>query len=45
MEQENRAKVAENRARLVLAEAEVPLAISDAFRAGNFHTQMPSGPA
>lgn len=35
LEQENRAKVQEMRARLVEAEAEVPLAISAAFRDGN----------
>jgi uncharacterized protein YqfA (UPF0365 family) len=35
-EQEMRAKVAENRARVVLAEAEVPLAMAAAFREGNF---------
>ncbi len=35
MEQEMRAKVEENRAALVLAEAEVPRAISDAFRSGH----------
>ncbi len=35
MEQENRAKVVENRAALVLAEADVPKAISNAFRQGN----------
>jgi uncharacterized protein YqfA (UPF0365 family) len=34
MEQEMRAKVEENRAQLVLAEAEVPRAISQAFREG-----------
>ena len=34
-EQENIAKQAENRAAVVLAEAEVPRAIADAFRAGN----------
>ena len=34
-EQENIAKVAENRALVVLAEAEVPRAIADAFRNGN----------
>lgn len=33
-EQENKAKVTENRARLVLAEAEVPEAMADAFRQG-----------
>ncbi len=35
LEQENRAKVEENRALVVLAEAEVPRAIADAFRTGN----------
>jgi len=35
LEQEMRAKVEENRAQLVLAEAEVPQAISQAFRAGH----------
>jgi len=34
-EQENIAKQAENRAMVVLAEAEIPKAIADAFRAGN----------
>ena len=34
-EQENRARVEEMRAELVRAEAQVPLAIADAFRAGN----------
>jgi uncharacterized protein YqfA (UPF0365 family) len=34
-EQENIAKQAENRAMVVLAEAEVPKAIADAFRSGN----------
>jgi uncharacterized protein YqfA (UPF0365 family) len=34
-EQENVAKQAENRAAVVLAEAEVPRAIADAFRSGN----------
>lgn len=34
-EQENRAKVVENRANLVLAEAEVPRAMANAFRQGN----------
>ncbi|MFQ5655493.1 MAG: flotillin-like protein FloA [Planctomycetota bacterium] len=34
-EQENVAEIAANRAKLVLAEAEVPLAIADAFRQGN----------
>ncbi|MEX2527224.1 MAG: flotillin-like protein FloA [Gemmatimonadota bacterium] len=35
LEQENRAKVQEMRARLVDAEAQVPLAIADAFKSGN----------
>lgn len=35
VEQENKAKVAENRARLVLAESEVPKAMAHAFREGN----------
>jgi len=34
-EQENIAEIAANRAKLVLAEAEVPLAMADAFRSGN----------
>jgi uncharacterized protein YqfA (UPF0365 family) len=34
-EQENVAKQAENRAQVVLAEAEIPKAIADAFRGGN----------
>lgn len=34
-EQEMKAKVSENRAKLVEAEAQVPLAMSDAFRKGN----------
>jgi len=38
-EQEMKAKVAENRSRVILAEADVPLAIADAFRQGNFHTR------
>jgi uncharacterized protein YqfA (UPF0365 family) len=37
-EQEMRAKVAENRAHLVLAEAEVPQAMAEAFRKGNLHS-------
>lgn len=36
-EQENRAKVAEKRALLVLAEADVPKAMADAFRRGGFY--------
>lgn len=35
VEQENRAKVQEMRSRVVGAEAEVPLAIAEAFRSGN----------
>ncbi len=35
VEQENKAKVANNRARLILAEAEVPKSMADAFRSGN----------
>ena len=35
VEQEMKARVTENRARLVLAEAEVPRAMADAFRSGN----------
>ena len=35
-EQENVAKQAENRALVVLAEAEIPRAMADAFRSGNF---------
>jgi uncharacterized protein YqfA (UPF0365 family) len=34
-EQENVAEIAANRAKLVLAEAEVPKAMADAFRSGN----------
>ena len=37
-EQENRASVAENRANLVLAEAEVPKAMALAIKRGNFGT-------
>jgi uncharacterized protein YqfA (UPF0365 family) len=36
LEQENTAKVAENRALVVLAEAEIPRAMAEAFRSGNF---------
>ncbi|TVQ32837.1 MAG: UPF0365 family protein [Phycisphaeraceae bacterium] len=35
LEQENRAKIEENRAIVVLAEAEVPKAIAESFRSGN----------
>jgi uncharacterized protein YqfA (UPF0365 family) len=38
-EQEMKAKVAENRARLVLAEAEVPQAMAQAFRQGNVYAE------
>jgi uncharacterized protein YqfA (UPF0365 family) len=37
-EQEMKAAVSENRARVVLAEAEVPRAMADAFRKGNFES-------
>jgi uncharacterized protein YqfA (UPF0365 family) len=37
MEQEMKAKVAENRSRLVEAEAEVPMAMADAFRKGHLN--------
>ncbi len=37
-EQEMKAKVAENRARLVMAEADVPRAMAHAFRSGNIFT-------
>ncbi|MEZ6094063.1 MAG: flotillin-like protein FloA [Pirellulaceae bacterium] len=42
-EQENKANVAQNRARLVLAEAEVPQAMADAFRGGNLQATKVSG--
>jgi uncharacterized protein YqfA (UPF0365 family) len=35
LEQENKAKIEENRAFVVLAEAEIPKAMADAFRSGN----------
>ena len=38
LEQEMKAKVAENRAHVVLAEAEVPLAMAEAFKQGNLHS-------
>ena len=41
-EQEMKAEVAKNRARVVLAEAEVPMAMSDAFRQGNLERREPS---
>lgn len=37
VEQENKAKVTQNRAKLVLAEAAVPQAMADAFRKGNLN--------
>ena len=37
LEQEMKAKVAENRALLVQAEAEIPMAMAHAFRSGNLH--------
>lgn len=43
LEQEMRAKVAENRAGVVLAQAEVPLAMADAFRKGNLETATTNG--
>lgn len=39
-EQEMKANVAENRAQLVLAESEVPMAMADAFRAGHIHVAL-----
>jgi uncharacterized protein YqfA (UPF0365 family) len=36
-EQEMKARVAQNRSQVVLAEAEVPIAMADAFRKGNLH--------
>ena len=39
-EQEMKAKVSGNRAQLVLAEAQVPQAIADAFRAGNLYAEQ-----
>lgn len=41
-EQEMKAEVAKNRARVVLAEAEVPMAMSNAFREGNLERRVPS---
>ena len=38
-----KAKVAENRSHVILAEAEVPRAMADAFRAGNLFGQSSSG--
>lgn len=35
LEQENKAKAQDARAKVILAEAEVPLAMAEAFRSGN----------
>lgn len=42
-EQEMRANVAENRAAVILAQAEVPMAMADAFRAGNLERISKNG--
>jgi uncharacterized protein YqfA (UPF0365 family) len=42
-EQEMKARVAENRASVVLAQAEVPMAMAEAFRAGNLERVLPIG--
>jgi uncharacterized protein YqfA (UPF0365 family) len=42
-EQEMKAAVARNRAQVVLAEAEVPLAMSTAFKEGNLYGKMAAG--
>jgi uncharacterized protein YqfA (UPF0365 family) len=42
LQQEMKAKVAESRVALVLAEAEVPRAIGQAFRTGTLHTKRPA---
>jgi len=42
-EQEMKAQVSQNRSRLVLAEAEVPLAMADAFRQGHVHEADDNG--
>ena len=42
LQQEMRANVAENRAKLVLAEAGVPMAIATAFRHGKLHVRRPA---
>lgn len=41
-EQVMKAKVSENRAKLILAEAEVPMAMADAFRKGNLYSETAS---
>ena len=43
-EQEMKAQTAENRAQVVLAEAEVPLAMAGAFKGGNFNLHQGSAP-
>ena len=43
-QQEMKAKVAESRAMLVLAEAQIPAAIALAFRAGQLHARRPTQP-
>ncbi len=42
-EQEMKAKVAENRAAVILAQAEVPMAMADAFRKGNLERVSKNG--
>jgi uncharacterized protein YqfA (UPF0365 family) len=42
-EQEMKAKVAENRAAVILAQAEVPMAMAEAFRAGNLERISKNG--
>jgi uncharacterized protein YqfA (UPF0365 family) len=42
-EQEMKAKVAENRAAVILAQAEVPMAMADAFRQGNLERVSKNG--
>ncbi|MDA1053875.1 MAG: flotillin-like protein FloA [Planctomycetota bacterium] len=44
LQQEMKAKVAENQVLLVLAEAEIPMAIATAFRAGQIHSKRPPQP-
>jgi uncharacterized protein YqfA (UPF0365 family) len=43
LEQEMKAKVAENRAMVLLAQAEVPQAMAEAFRKGNLGTVAANG--
>ncbi len=42
-EQENKVRVAQNRVQLIMAEAEVPMAMADAFRKGHMVAQRGSG--